>query len=539
MSGPQTVGPDLSLDEGSDWVPARRRRLSEEVVSRVREAILEGRLRPGQRIVETELAERLRVSKSPVREAMKELEREGLVSIHPHQGAFVRNMDVKDIREIRTIRSALEGLAVTLGMERAADEWLDALDRQVALMREATDKAELNDLHLGFHELLVAGADNERLSEILGSLWTQVRTFLAFIDLLYGDAAAIADDHRALMEVIRGGDPVRAREVAEQHVSVAGAELERIWLAHQAETAATGDGAADEGLGVPGEPRRARTGTGSSSARSGPVTRNPWRRGRPLISAHKGHAAGYPEQTMEALEGGLRLGADLIEVDVRRTRDGHLVLLHDPTVDRTTNGSGPVDRLTLREIQRLDAGGWFGPQFAGLTVPTAAAALDLAIERQRTVVFDIKGPSGEDAAEEDDLQLEVAQDVARLIERRGGLGHAVIASFNHRSLRAAKAVLPAVAVAPWMPEDRPADPSENVAATRELGAQVMIHTHTLLVDALMEAARRADIAIWAWTTTDQPSLDACLAFRPDALDGGDVVAMTAAVARAELSGGRR
>lgn len=538
MSDQLGLRPDAEPEGGPDWVPARRRRLSEEVVSRVREAILEGRLRPGQRIVETELAERLRVSKSPVREAMKELEREGLVAIHPHQGAFVRNMTVKDIREIRTIRSVLEGLAVTLGMERAVDEWADALDRQVELMRLATDKAELNDLHLGFHELLVAGADNERLTEILGSLWTQVRTFLAFIDLLYGDSAAIANDHSALMDAIRSGDPVRARDVAEQHVNIAGAELERIWLAHQA-VATDGDASNDEDPGDPPLRRDTRSVTRTPRAGLTAATRNPWRRGRPLISAHKGHAAGYPEQTMEALEGAVRLGADIIEVDVRRTRDGHLVLLHDPTVDRTTNGTGPVDGLTLQDLQRLDAGGWFGPQFAGLTIPTAAAALDLAVERRCTVVFDIKGPSGADAAAEDDIQLEIAQDVARLIDSRGALGHAVIASFNHRSLRAAKVVVPAVTVAPWMPEDRPADPRENIATTRDLGAPVMIHTHILLVDELMEAARQADIAIWAWTTTDEPSLDACLAFRPDALDGGDVVAMKAAIARAGLSGARR
>jgi DNA-binding GntR family transcriptional regulator len=227
------------MAEGTDWVPARRRRLSEEVVSRVREAILEGRLRPGQRIVETELAERLEVSKSPVREAMKELEREGLVVIHPHQGAFVRDVTAKDIREIRTIRAVLEGLAVDLAMERSDPAWLRSLDDQVARMRRATDKAQLNDLHRAFHESLVDGAASERLSEFLGSLRVQVRTLLAFVDLLYGDADAIADDHAHLMDVIRTGDRGAARSATETHVNDAGTRLEELWLAHQR---AEGDG---------------------------------------------------------------------------------------------------------------------------------------------------------------------------------------------------------------------------------------------------------------------------------------------------------
>lgn len=259
---------------------------------------------------------------------------------------------------------------------------------------------------------------------------------------------------------------------------------------------------------------------------------NRWRNERPLVSAHKGHTAAFPEQTLEAFSAAFELGAEILEVDVRRSRDGELVLLHDPTLERTTSGTGPVAGQTLAQLERLDAGAWFDPRFIGLRIPTAGAALDLTLDAGRTIVFDIKGPSGLDAALEDEEQLDVARDVARLIDERGALDSAVIVSFNHRSLAAARARVPGVEVAPWMPEDRPADPVANVATTRALGARVMIHTHTLLTEELMAAARDADLAIWAWTTTDRPSLDACLRYRPDALDGGDVVAMTEAIDRA-------
>lgn len=220
----------IAQDDDSSWVPPRRSRLSETVADQIREAILAGRLQPGQRIVETELAERLRVSKSPVREALKELEREGLIQITPHQGASVRPITTKDVREIASLRAVLEGLAVSLAMERATDEWLRSLDRQVQRMRRAKGQTEVNDLHLEFHEMLVGQADHSRLDEMLGSLWAQIRTFLAFVDLLYPSSDAIADDHAALMDVIRAGDVGRARQAVEEHVTLTGRDLEQIWI---------------------------------------------------------------------------------------------------------------------------------------------------------------------------------------------------------------------------------------------------------------------------------------------------------------------
>jgi glycerophosphoryl diester phosphodiesterase len=97
--------------------------------------------------------------------------------------------------------------------------------------------------------------------------------------------------------------------------------------------------------------------------------------GRPLVSAHRGASAAAPENTLLALEAALAAGADVAEVDLRMTRDGHLVLMHDRSVDRTTDGRGRVSELTLAEIRRLDAGAWFKPEFAGVRVPTLEEAL--------------------------------------------------------------------------------------------------------------------------------------------------------------------
>lgn len=90
------------------------------------------------------------------------------------------------------------------------------------------------------------------------------------------------------------------------------------------------------------------------------------------VAAHRGLSATYPENTMEAFRAAVEAGVDQLETDIRLTRDGELVLIHDATLDRTTNGTGRVDAYTLEELLRLDAGSFKGAQFAGCKIPTLA-----------------------------------------------------------------------------------------------------------------------------------------------------------------------
>ena len=88
--------------------------------------------------------------------------------------------------------------------------------------------------------------------------------------------------------------------------------------------------------------------------------------------AHRGTTIFAPENTLPALEKAIELGAEYVEIDVRYSSDNVPVLIHDPEVDRTTNGSGNVGELTLAELKQLDAGFWFGDEFAGTRIPTLA-----------------------------------------------------------------------------------------------------------------------------------------------------------------------
>ena len=109
-----------------------------------------------------------------------------------------------------------------------------------------------------------------------------------------------------------------------------------------------------------------------------------------VIAAHRGMAAGYPENTLAAFRHSVSAGFPVIEVDLRATGDGHIVIMHDETVDRTTSGTGEVGRMTLAEIRSLDAGSHAGLQFAGEPVPTYSETLQALRGLGATLILDIK-----------------------------------------------------------------------------------------------------------------------------------------------------
>ena len=97
----------------------------------------------------------------------------------------------------------------------------------------------------------------------------------------------------------------------------------------------------------------------------------------PVIEAHRGDSANAPENTLAAFQRALALGVAWIELDVHPAKDGTLMVLHDDTVDRTTNGSGAVRDLTPDQLRRLDAGSWFAPSFSGERIPGLPEVLEL------------------------------------------------------------------------------------------------------------------------------------------------------------------
>lgn len=117
-----------------------------------------------------------------------------------------------------------------------------------------------------------------------------------------------------------------------------------------------------------------------------------------VVVAHRGLAQGYPENTLPAFRHAIDFGVDYIEVDLRMTKDRIPVILHDDTLDRTTNGQGEVSALTLAEIKKLDAGSFGGPEFEGEKIPTLDETLELVTSLGGKLVLDIKSGSELDCA---------------------------------------------------------------------------------------------------------------------------------------------
>lgn len=153
----------------------------------------------------------------------------------------------------------------------------------------------------------------------------------------------------------------------------------------------------------------------------------------PQVGAHRGLAPGQPENTMAAFDHAIDMGVAIIELDLRTTADGRIVIMHDPTVARTTDGGGAVSQLTLAQIETLDAGVRTGPEFRGQRVPTYEAVLDLAARRPVILLLDIK----------DGARLDLPGVIAQARSR--GVADRVVLGVRRRAdLQRVKAIDPAI-----------------------------------------------------------------------------------------------
>jgi glycerophosphoryl diester phosphodiesterase len=211
---------------------------------------------------------------------------------------------------------------------------------------------------------------------------------------------------------------------------------------------------------------------------------------------------------MAAFRAAIDLGADMIETDVRRTRDGELVLLHDATLDRTTDGRGLVTDVTRAAVHDLG-------------VPDLVELLDLADQTDTGLCIEVKGESPAE-------YLSVALEVGRLLAQRGSLDRHVLASFDHDCLLAAGGSVPGLVLAPdRLPERGVLEPGGTIAQARRIGASILQLHHAELNAQLVDALHAADIAIWPWPVNLPEEVAAARALGVDGLMGDDVRTLVA------------
>lgn len=200
--------------------PATRQNLSDSITDSLRDAIFDGRFRPGQRLAEAQLANTLKVSRAPVREALSFLQQEGLVSRTPSGGTTVSDLTRQDVDEICTLRAPLETLAVRLAIANGTHAaWAD-LKANLKATETVSDPRKLAQVDLEFHEIIVRAANHGRLLSSWLNLRSQIR--LVMVQRNQSDAnshAGTVQGHRELFDAIAAGDPARAVELLKFHLT--------------------------------------------------------------------------------------------------------------------------------------------------------------------------------------------------------------------------------------------------------------------------------------------------------------------------------
>jgi glycerophosphoryl diester phosphodiesterase len=215
----------------------------------------------------------------------------------------------------------------------------------------------------------------------------------------------------------------------------------------------------------------------------------------PLIIAHRGDSAHCPENTLASFKSALDLGADLLELDVQLTKDRHVVVIHDGSVDRTTDGTGRVGELSFAELRKLSAGypERFGDKFASERVPTLAEVLNVARGRAK-VMIEIKKESVTDE-EDDGIEARTVNGVreARMDKE------VLLISFERRALRRCLKLAPELRRGHLFHR---ATPEEVIAGAREVDTDLVMPEKGMLSEELTQLARKAGIKVATWVVDD-------------------------------------
>jgi DNA-binding GntR family transcriptional regulator len=195
--------------------------LREVVSETMRDAIVNGTLKPGERLMEIQLAEELGVSRTPVREAIRKLELEGFVVMIPRRGTYVAGLSIKDINEVFEIRTALDVLAAGLAAERITEEELEQMERLMVEIGEHIDKGDMEAiiaLDSEFHDVLYKASRNDRLVGIINNLREQFTRFRSISIAYPGRLKNTLEEHRHLVEAIAQRNPDVAQQLAREHM---------------------------------------------------------------------------------------------------------------------------------------------------------------------------------------------------------------------------------------------------------------------------------------------------------------------------------
>lgn len=194
--------------------------LNKWVMEQLRERILEGPYMPGESLTESRLMADLKVGRTPVREALRQLEVEGLVTIIPRKGATVNKVSLKDVEEAYLIQGDLEGLAASLSVARMNKETLNKLVAKIhesKRMQAANDIRNYCKVNREFHQILIERCGNDRLIKLIESLHRPIYRFRLISFAVPGRVQGSIEEHGKILQCVRRGDAAATRRAVEEH----------------------------------------------------------------------------------------------------------------------------------------------------------------------------------------------------------------------------------------------------------------------------------------------------------------------------------
>ena len=236
----------------------------------------------------------------------------------------------------------------------------------------------------------------------------------------------------------------------------------------------------------------------------------------PRLAAHRGAGKRAPENTLAALRFGHKHGYRMAEIDVKLSADGVAFLLHDETLERTTNGIGRADAMTWRELALLDAGSWHSPEFAGEPIPSLAAIAHWTRANDAALNIEIKPTPGR----ERETGAAVALDAKTLW--KGTDVRPLLSSFSDVALDAAREAAPELPRA-WLVEYLPDNWREQIV---RLGCIALDAKHTLLTQEIVADIRGSGLRVATWTVNDAARVSELTKWGVDTIitDAVDVIA---------------
>lgn len=211
--------------------------LATAVLNELRASIISGEFAPGERLVETELAERFEVSRGPIRDALMQLERGGLVELRPRKGSFVRSMTAADVKEIYSLRTALETLALRIAVDLGATTTeMEGHLNSLEAAHKGKDRTEIGAADMALHRSFVAASGHRRLLEAWEALADQTMFMMAKLPTVDRDIQGPMGDHTAIVDAVRSGDSDAAEAALTRHLNDACIAMQPHFDAEAAQT---------------------------------------------------------------------------------------------------------------------------------------------------------------------------------------------------------------------------------------------------------------------------------------------------------------